>query len=324
MDISEVVGKLLTASKPTLLALLGMFFVMIAILGRFKDFELRTRNERIVAGIVGAFLIIIGLAGEGPIVNPATPSGQSTVSPSATPSGQVTVSPDKIRIKISGSTTMAQYNQRYKQEFESKYPGANVEYTTQGSDLGVLDLYSGVANIAAISRELKDVEKKDFAAKRLGSDDIAVVVGKANPWKGGLTVQELAYIFQGKYQNWSEIEGVSKEQIIVWNRPTISGTHKTFKDIVLKGQKFGETNNVKQLDKDGVTYWLSYLKNNGIGYASCLQVCKETKVRTVPIDGYTPGQGKYPLVRNFYYAYKKNPLNPEVEFFINYVTREEK
>ncbi len=313
MDISDVVDKLLTASKPTLLALLGMFFVTIAILGRFKDwFEFRTRHGRMVAGFVGAFLIIIGLAGEVPILT------------SVTPSGQATVSPDKIRIKISGSTTMAQYNQRYKQEFESKYPGANVEYTTQGSELGILDLYNDEANIAAISRELKNAETNKFAAKHLGSDDIAVVVGKENPWKGGLTMQELAYIFQGKYQNWSEIDGFVEEQIIVLNRPAISGTHKTFKEIVLKGQNFGKTGNVKQLEDDGVTYWLKSLKNNEIGYGSCAQVCKETKVRIVPIDGYSPGQGKYPIVRNLYYAYKKNPLNPEVEFFINYVTRGEK
>lgn len=313
MNFSDVLDKLLTASKPTLLTFLGMLFVAAAILGKFKDwFDLKTKNGRMVAGFVGAFLIIIGLAGELPIPTPKPIPVQPTVSP------------DKIRIKISGSTTMAQYNQRYKIEFESKYPGANVEYTTQGSELGVLDLYRDDANIAAISRELKDVEKNELAAKYLGSDDIAVVVGEVNPWKGDLTMQELAYIFQGKYQNWSALEGVLKEQIIVWNRPAVSATHITFKDIVLKGQDFGRTNNIKQLEADGVTYWLSFLKTNGIGYASCSQVCKETGVRVVPIDGYLPGQGKYPIVRNLYYVYKKNPLNPEVEFFINYISREGK
>lgn len=313
MDSSNLLDKILTISKPTLLAFLGMVFVAVAILGRFKDwFELRTKNDRMVAGFVGAFLIIIGFAGE-----PFIPTPQPI-------SVQPTVSPDKIRIKISGSTTMAQYNQRHKQEFESKYPGANVEYTTRGSELGVLDLFRNDANIAAISRDLKDSEKNELAAKYLGTDDIAVVVGKDNPWKGGLTMQELAYIFQGKYQNWSEIEGDPKEQIIVWNRPEVSATHTTFKDIVLKGQNFGRTNNIKQLEADGVTYWLSYLKTNGIGYASCSQVCKETGVRIVSIDGYLPEQGKYPIVRNLYYVYKKNPLNPEVKFFIDYVSHEGK
>jgi phosphate transport system substrate-binding protein len=300
VDLQEILKLLLSVSKSTLITILGMLFLAAAILGKVKDWtHLKTRNERIIAGLLGAFIIIIGFTSEP--IPPNLLSGSSSSQIQSSP----TIANEKLRIRISGSTTVAQYNKRFKQDFEKKYPGAKIEYTTEGSELGLLDVYKGEADIAAISRELEDSEKKDFVAKYLGSDDIAVVVGKNNPWKGSLTMQQLDYIFQGKYQKWSEVGVPSKEKIIVWNRPQFSGTYKTFQEIVLKRQEFGKTNNIKQLEKDGATYWIKELKNNGIGYASCPQICKESMVRGVPIDGYSPGQGDYPITRKLYYVYKK-------------------
>ena len=237
---------------------------------------------------------------------------------------------NKITITVSGSTSMVDINQEIKINLPKVYPNTIVDLTDPtGSEEGIKDVLSGKANIAAVSRELNDDEKKKLSAVGIGRDKIAVVVGKDNPVKH-VTIPELKKIFQGDIRDWSKIDSKSSNTIKVFNRSSKSGTYKTFQHLVLRDEEFGSGGNIITWPKDQTIPILSQLKNTGITYATYNQVVSQQTVHVLgildPINSkYTwPPQKHYPLFRELYYVYlTKDFSQPEVQRWIEYIKRSE-
>ncbi|MFK0730714.1 MAG: phosphate ABC transporter substrate-binding protein [Gloeotrichia echinulata GP01] len=222
-------------------------------------------------------------------------------------------------VRIDGSTSMVNINQNLKRGFEAQFPGTRVEAVGNGTDRGIQDLLVGKVDFAAVSRPLTAQEQgQGLTAVPVTTDAIAVVVTKANPFQQGLTSTQLADIFQGKINNWSAVGG-SSATIRVINRPVISGTNKSFQELVLKGANFGTTPNITTLQRDATTPLLQALGTDGIGYATFAQVATQQTVRVVPVDGLTPDASAYPYQRQLFYVYK-NPASPAVQAFLGYAT----
>jgi phosphate transport system substrate-binding protein len=227
--------------------------------------------------------------------------------------------PAGTSVRIDGSTSMVTINESLKQGFQRQFPGANVITSAGGFDKGIQDLIAGKVDVAAVSRPLTAQEQtQGLTAVPITNDAIAVVVGNSNPFSGGLTIAQVADIFQGKINNWSAVGGTARN-IRVINRPTISGTNKSFQELILKGANFGTTPNITTLPRDATTPLLQALGTDGIGYATYVQVAKQQTVRVVPIDGLTPSSSSYPYQRTLFYIYK-NPANPAVQAFLGYAT----
>ena len=71
----------------------------------------------------------------------------------------------------------------------------------------------------------------------IAKDALAIVVGINNPYIGGLTLDQLKDIYQGKITNWSEVGGADLP-IKVINRSPKSGSYNLFQDVVLLGESF--------------------------------------------------------------------------------------
>jgi phosphate transport system substrate-binding protein len=227
--------------------------------------------------------------------------------------------PAGTSVRIDGSTSMVTVNENLKLGFQRQFSGANVITSAGGSDKGIQDLIAGKVDIAAVSRPLTSQEQaQGLTAVPIANDAIAVVVGKSNPFSGSLTIAQVSDIFQGKVNNWSAVGG-SAGTIRVINRPAVSGTNKSFQELILKGANFGSTPNITTLPRDATTPLLQALGTDGIGYATYAQVAKQQTVRVVPIDGLTPDSGSYPYQRTLYYVYK-NPASPSVQAFLGYTT----
>ncbi|MGD1914300.1 MAG: extracellular solute-binding protein [Rivularia sp. (in: cyanobacteria)] len=139
-----------------------------------------------------------------------------------------TTVPSGTAIKIDGSTSMVRLNKNLKRGFENKFPGTNIVTDAKGSSNGIQALINGTVDIAAVSRPLSQSElSQGLIAVPVATDAIAIIVGKANPFIQGLSSDQVADIFQGKINNWSQVGG-SNENIRVINRPAVSGTHQTF------------------------------------------------------------------------------------------------
>ncbi|MBW4601504.1 MAG: phosphate ABC transporter substrate-binding protein [Calothrix sp. FI2-JRJ7] len=246
-----------------------------------------------------------------------TPTGTNTTISAAFP--LLANVPAGTSVTIDGSTSMVTVNENLKQGFQRQFQGANVSTSAGGSDKGIQDLIAGKVEIAAVSRPLTSSEQaQGLIAVPIANDAIAVVVGKNNPFSAGLTIAQVSDIFQGKVNNWSAVGGTAGT-IRVINRPAISGTNKSFQELILKGANFGTTPNITTLPRDATTPLLQALGTDGIGYATYAQVAKQQTVRVVPIDGLTPDSSSYPYQRTLYYVYK-TPANPAVQAFLGYAT----
>lgn len=242
----------------------------------------------------------------------------------STPANRYTFSlpasvPGNTSVRIDGSTSMVTINQNLKQGFERQYAGTNILTVANGTERGIQALQQGNADLAAISRSLTPQEKaQGLAVVAIASDRIALVVGIENPYTGGMTQEQVRQIFQGEITNWQEIAGPAGP-IQVLNRPSISGTHQAFQEIVLNGGNFGNSPNITTLPRDETTGMLRQLGRNGIGYATFSQVANQQTVKTLPIDGMMPDHPNYPLQRVLSYAYQQPP-NPAVQAFLGYAT----
>ncbi|QJB43556.1 phosphate ABC transporter substrate-binding protein [Dolichospermum flos-aquae] len=274
-------------------------------------------------------LLFLGLFGGGywwffmrnPAPNPTATQPESN-SPAGATSGTFplpTTVASGTTVKIDGSTSMVTINQNLKNGFEKQFPGTKVEAVGNGTDKGIQDLLAGKVDVAAASRPLTTQEQSQgLKAVTVTQDAIALMVGTANPFKQGLTSSQIADIFQGKINNWSAVGG-SAATIRVINRPAISGTHQTFKELVLKGANFGTTPNITTLPQDATTPLVQALKKDGIGYATFAQVANQQTVRVVAIEGLTPEAASYPYKRSLYYIYK-DPASAGVQAFLGYAT----
>ncbi|QEI42025.1 Phosphate-binding protein PstS [Dolichospermum sp. UHCC 0315A] len=276
-------------------------------------------------------LLFLGLLGGGYwwffMRNPATittqpgnnfPGGETTTTTTGTFPLPATVA-SGTTVKIDGSTSMVTINQNLKNGFEKQFPGTKVDAVANGTDKGINDLLAGKVDIAAASRPLTTQEQSQgLKAVTVTQDAIALIVGKANPFNRGLTSSQVADIFQGKINNWSAVGG-SAATIRVINRPAISGTHQTFKELVLKGANFGTTPNITTLPQDATTPLVQALKKDGIGYATFAQVANQQTVRVVAIEGLTPEAASYPFKRSLYYVYK-DPASAGVQAFLGYAS----
>lgn len=259
-----------------------------------------------------------------PQVNPGqtTPANPTTQPPPAQTAATFsfpTSVPPGTTVRIDGSTSMVTINQNLKRGFERQFPGSSILAIANGTDRGIQALIANSVDIAAISRPLTSAEQSQgLMAVPIAKDQIAIVVGKNNPYTRGLTSTQVMQIFQGQITDWSQLGGLPGA-IAVINRPAISGTHQIFKELVLKGGNFGTTANIMTMTQDATTPLLRQLGTNGIGYATYAQVASQQTVRVVPVDGLTPEAPTYPYQRLLYYAYK-NPPSPQVQYFLGYTT----
>lgn len=221
-------------------------------------------------------------------------------------------------IRVAGSTSMVKINEALKNRFELQYPGAAVKATASGSSEGIKAVIAGNADVAAVSRALKpDESAQGLKAIPIGSDAIAIMVAKENPFSTGLTTEQVQGIFTGQITNWSELGGNGSGTIRVINRPAVSGTNQTFQELVLGGAAFGTGDNITTMDKDATTPIIQALGKDGISYATYGQIASQQTVRTVAINGVTPESDSYSYLRPLYYVYQE-PANPAAEAFLGF------
>lgn len=236
--------------------------------------------------------------------------------------------PNPAILQMDGSVTMVKLMVGLKVAYSQTYPNQAITYGVpdgrpNGTNKGLQALAAGRTQVAAASRTLKPEEiQAGLVATPIAKDALAVVVGVSNPYKGGLTMAQLAGIFQGQITNWSQVGGPS-QPIRVLNRAKASGTHDLFRDLVIPGGNFAPDGaNFVTFAQDVTTPILRALGTNGISYTTVAQAVNQQTVRIVPIEGQSPTdtaaiqQGRYPLSRNLFLVVSQK-TSPAVKQFID-------
>jgi len=143
-----------------------------------------------------------------------------------------------------GSTTVDPIITATIEEWKDIHPDVHISYEGVGSSNGVKGVISGQYTLGAASREPKDKEaEQGVEAIHVALDAIAAVVNKDTVTISNLSIEELARIYAGEIQNWSEVGGPDQE-IVVFNRDEASGTYETFEKKVLGDYEFAADHGV--------------------------------------------------------------------------------
>ncbi|UTW47097.1 substrate-binding domain-containing protein [Bacterioplanoides sp. SCSIO 12839] len=202
-----------------------------------------------------------------------------------------------------------------------------------GSGTGFKGLDSQQADIAAASRPAKDKEanllkhKADMRAPEsehiVGIDGLAIIVHPQNPIHT-LSVDQIAGIFAGDYQNWSELGG-NPGQINVYARDDKSGTWDSFKGMVL-GKQSSLIETAERFESNDELSDRVSADAQGIGFVGLASV-RQSKLVAVS-DGtakallpnkLTVATEDYALARRLYMYTAGVSANAYVNEFLNFV-----
>ena len=263
--------------------------------------------------------------------NSSPASSNPSISPTASPapgSSNLNASqPNPSILAIDGSVSLVALIKQLQTAYLQVNPSIPTTYglpdgQPNGTNSGIQNLLDGKVSLAVSSRPLNPNELTTLQAVPVARDALAVAVGNKNPYKGGLKLEQLKQIFQGKITNWSQVGGPNLP-IRVINRAASSGTHTFFQDVVLLGEPFAPDGpNFSTAQRDETTPLLQALGENGITYGSVTQTANQQTVRNVPIDGIDPTDqnavktGSYPISRVTYLVTQKQ-TSPAVQQFVD-------
>ena len=245
-----------------------------------------------------------------------------------------------------GSDTLNNMMALWLETFQKFHPTVKISIEGKGSSTAPPALIDATAQLAPMSRAMKNKELDKFEERygypptqfRVALDALAIFVNKDNPIVG-LTLQEADAIFSinrkrsyvEDVDDWYKL-GIPLGRVSLYGRNSASGTYGFFKKIVLEGGDF--KSNVKEQPGSASVVQGVSIDLNGIGYSGIGYITSSIKI--VPLgkkegEYYDTSQenvlnGKYPLGRFLYLYVNKPPsekLSPVVEEFIRFIFSEE-
>ena len=247
-------------------------------------------------------------------------------------------------LMIAGSETMKPLSEAWAEELRRFYRSLTIEVQNGGSEAGLALLFEGKAQVAAMSRRMRQQEivefKREFGYEptevQVGIDALAVYVHKDNPLPG-LTLAELDAIYSAErrrgllynLRRWSDflLDGDYHEAPIrIYSSNHLSGTTTFFREHVCNEASFKKDVELKEgpasvvmavaQDRFGIGF-------GGIGY-------RTSEVRPLPLASVAEGRyveptfqsamdGSYPLRRPLYLYVNKAPKStvaPAVAEFV--------
>ncbi|HIW74784.1 MAG TPA: phosphate ABC transporter substrate-binding protein [Firmicutes bacterium] len=222
-------------------------------------------------------------------------------------------------LKFAGSSSMADVMAALTEEFKSLHPDVTTTVDQQGSGSAITGLNDGTCQVGNLSRAVKDEENPDgeYEVITMAIDGIAVVVNPANGVED-LTLEQIASIFKGEINNWSEVGGADSE-IMVVGREESSGTRDGFEEIA--GVK-GECKYDVQQKETGDVVSSVASNEQAIGYISYASVndqVKALKVGGVEVSDPTIEDGTYAFQRPFVHAYRAGTDDELVNAYIEFL-----
>jgi phosphate transport system substrate-binding protein len=285
---------------------------------KVKKMKVKNKKSIIVTAIVMTMVAASALAGCG--IGEAPGGG-----------GAATKGSTGGTVVIAGSTSVQPLSEELAEIFMEQNKGIDIEVQGGGSGQGIKAMQTGIADLGALSRDVKDEESADVAETFvIAKDGVAVIVNKKSEVKG-LTMEQLKAIFTGEITNWKDVGGADGT-ITVVSRENGSGTRTAFTELtgVTKKDANGEEkdNTVSSAIIQGSTGAVSQTvagTDGSIGYISLGSLddsVKAVKVEGVEASEQTVLDGSYKISRPFIYVSGK-ALTPAAQRWIDFVLSRE-
>lgn len=234
-------------------------------------------------------------------------------------------------VVTAGSTSVQPLSEELAAVFMDANPGITVEVQGGGSGQGIKSIVEKIADIGALSREVKEEEKASVSdIIVIAKDGVAVVVNPASTVEN-LTIEQIKKIYTGEITNWKEVGG-EDATIVVVSREEGSGTRGAFTEITKVTAKNEAGEEVDNTTKDalvqgstGAVMQTVATTPNTIGYVS-LGSLSDT-VKAVNVEGVAPSKetvlsGEYKISRPFNYV-TGGDLSEAAQLFIDFIMSEE-
>ena len=227
-------------------------------------------------------------------------------------------------ICIEGSTTMGPLMRRMVVAYRTLQPAQAFTLTASGSDNGLAALAGGRADIAMMSRVVKDNELGALREKgidlerfKVALDGLAVVVHEDN-LVSGLSRHQLQALYTGEIRNWKAVGGPDMP-VYPFGRDNNSGSRAVWRKYVLGMSSV--YSGVRRVASNEVMAEVVRDEPGAIGYVGLGFV--GSQVRKIDVDGVpatdrTVTDGIYPLSRTLnLYIHKDAP--ERVRRFVRFV-----
>lgn len=209
-----------------------------------------------------------------------------------------------------------------------------IEVAAHGSSTGFSALKSGIADLAASSRPIKDAElveleslgdlKSSEAEQVIAIDGVAVILHPDNPLQQ-LNTEQLAGIFSGRINTWEQL-GSGQGPIHLYARDERSGTFETFKTLILDPLGQSLSANAVRLESSEQLSTEVCQDRQAIGFIGLPYVHKAKALAIKDGDSQpmlpTPAliaSEDYPLSRRLYFYLPPDNENPWAQALMRYV-----
>ena len=214
-------------------------------------------------------------------------------------------------VVTAGSTSVQPLSEELAAAFMDSNPDITVEVQGGGSGQGIKAIQEKIADLGALSRDIKDEEKASVAKEYvIAKDGVAVIVNPETKVEN-LTIEQIKKIYTGEIRNWKAVGG-DDAPITVVSREEGSGTRGAFIEITGVLTKDAAGQEIDNTTKDtlvqgstGAVMQTVATTPNTIGYVSLGSLndaVKAVKVENVAPTPETVLSGEYKISRPFIYA----------------------
>jgi len=218
---------------------------------------------------------------------------------------------------IKGSDTMVNLSQAWAEAYMKKNTAARISVTGGGTGTGIAAFLNGTCEIANASRPMSGSEIERAKARGVipratacALDGLAIAVHSSNPIKE-ISIEEIARIFAGGTNDWSQIGDGKSGKIVVLSRESSSGTYVYFRDNVLGGKNYRSDALLMPSTKAIAS---EIARNpNAIGYGGEAYFRGQRGVKIVPVSRKKGGEAVYPSDENV--KARKYPIARELYMY---------
>lgn len=179
---------------------------------------------------------------------------------------------------------------------------------------GDTDLVIAYEPSPSVYDAMKD-QGRELLIKPIGKDALIFMANEGNP-VNSLKESELVEIYSGRYRNWSQVGGESKE-LAAFQRPANSGSQTLMEKLVMRGVPMAEAPQSMIIGDMGelIEQVASYNnEENALGYSVYFyarNMYRKPGLKFMAVDGVMPDNetiknGTYPYVNEFYAAVRKD------------------
>jgi phosphate transport system substrate-binding protein len=230
-------------------------------------------------------------------------------------------------IRITGSDSMADLNNKLGKAFTAANPQTKIVVTAVDTTAGIATLIAGNSEIAAAARPVKPAEiakLPNLTKVIVAKDGVAVYVHTSNRVRA-LTLQQIGDLLAGSITNWKVVGGADAPVHVI-GREKGAASQNLLSDVVLKGRPIAMSKETKTVAEnlDAVSQDPAAIGFGGAVHpdgVKALGIILSDSPMPVRPDPETVNRGVYPLTRILYY-YMNGTTSPEMQSFLDFVRSE--